>query len=133
MTPEQQRDFAIEWAKWRDDPIRFNEICLKREPYWERQKEIFRSLVRFRATVVYSGNAVGKSFALAGAIFWWLYSRPGSLVICTAAARLDRQHRLEGTSPGARIELFAHAANEHGMKASPAVCEVSPGLDVSGL
>jgi hypothetical protein len=84
--------------------------------------------VRFRTTVVYSGNAVGKSFLLAGIIAWWLYSRPEALVICTAASQTsigsiifkELRRAIEGSHlPKPKISL--------GIKTSPAVIEIAPG------
>jgi phage terminase large subunit len=128
MTASQLHEFSSEWAKWRDDPDRFNTVALRRPPYWSKQQEICRSVVKFRTTVVYSGNATGKGFLLAGIIPWWLYTRPGSLVICTAASQ---------TSIGSIIFKELRRAIEssflpqprisRGIKASPAVIEIAPG------
>jgi phage terminase large subunit len=48
---------------------------------------ICQSVVRHFVTLVPTGNAVGKSFCLAGLILWWLYTRPGSLVVATAPSQ----------------------------------------------
>jgi hypothetical protein len=40
-------------------------------------------VARYPITVVPAGRAVGKSYLLAGLVLWWLYTRPGSLVITT--------------------------------------------------
>jgi len=71
----------------RDDPALFNDIFLQRPPYWARQIEMCQSLVNYRTTAVYSGNAVGKDYWLAGAILWWLATRPGSLAIITGPSQ----------------------------------------------
>ena len=66
----------------RDDPARFQEEVLGRR-LWAKQVEVCRAIARSPITVVPAGRAVGKSFLLAGTVLWWLYTRPGSLVITT--------------------------------------------------
>jgi hypothetical protein len=68
----------------RSSPERFNDVVLGRSPYWARQEELSRAVVDHRQVIIASGNAVGKSYWLAGIILWWLYTRPGALVISTA-------------------------------------------------
>ena len=80
-------DHGGAFAKYRDDPVRFNDVILGRPSYWERQEEICRAVVEHRTTVVPTGNSVGKSYCAAGLILWWLYSRPGSLVVATAPSQ----------------------------------------------
>ncbi len=70
-------------SKCLNDPNRFNDVFLGGPSYWSRQKEICRSVVDYRTTVVYSGNMLGKDYLFARLILWWLYTRPGSLVIVT--------------------------------------------------
>jgi hypothetical protein len=65
----------------RDDPDLFNERFLDGRGYWSRQQEIAESVVKYRVTVAYSGNMVGKDFLFARLMLWWLYTRPDSLVI----------------------------------------------------
>lgn len=68
----------------RDDPILFNDLILRRPPYWSRQAQIARDMTRFKTVVVATGNEVGKSYLAAGIALWFLLTRPGSLVCCTA-------------------------------------------------
>ena len=77
-------DFSYCLAQCYDDPDLFNTQILGRNPYWTRQREIANSVVRYRDTVVYSGNAVGKDYVVAGMIHWWLFTRPNSMVVVTA-------------------------------------------------
>jgi hypothetical protein len=76
----------------RDDPDLFNRRFLNRDGKQrfdpnpatrQYQYEICKSVVQYRTTVVYSGNMLGKDFVFARLILWWLYTRPGSLVIVT--------------------------------------------------
>ena len=61
---------------------RFQEEVLGRR-LWAKQVEVCGAIARSPITVVPAGRAVGKSFLLAGTVLWWLYTRPGSLVITT--------------------------------------------------
>jgi hypothetical protein len=66
----------------RDDPARFHEEVLGRQ-LWSKQVAVCKEIARSPVTVVPAGRAVGKSFLMAGTVLWWLYTRPGSLVITT--------------------------------------------------
>jgi hypothetical protein len=67
----------------RDDPAAFQTAILGRS-LWSKQVEVCNAVARYPVTVVPAGRAVGKSYLLAGLVLWWLYTRPGSLVIATA-------------------------------------------------
>src|SRR6185437_12566127 len=80
--PLSSRDRRIRLlADCYDDPDLFNTIFLRRPDYWPRQREAADSVARCRDTAVYSGNAVGKDYLVAGLILWWLYTRKDSLVV----------------------------------------------------
>jgi hypothetical protein len=66
----------------RDDPARFQADVLGRT-LWSKQTAVCEAVARHPTTVVPAGRAVGKSYLLAGIVLWWLYTRPGSLVITT--------------------------------------------------
>jgi hypothetical protein len=66
----------------RDDPARFNAEVLGRT-LWSKQIEVCTAVASRPVTLVPAGRAVGKSFLLAGLVLWWLYTRPGALVITT--------------------------------------------------
>jgi hypothetical protein len=66
----------------RDDPARFQAEVLGRQ-LWSKQIEACQAIVESPVTLVPAGRAVGKSYLLAGVVLWWLYTRPGSLVITT--------------------------------------------------
>ena len=65
-----------------------NELFFNRPAYWSRQMELCRSVVKYRTTVAYSGNMVGKDYWVAGTILWWLCTRPNSLCIITGPSRM---------------------------------------------
>lgn len=123
-------------ASTADDPVGFHDLILERPPLWERQEEILESIIRYKVTVVYAGNMVGKDYAIAGtAVPWWLLTRPQSLAIITGPSQTNlgsivfkelRKALDSAILPfGGRISA--------GIKASPAVAEVRPGWMAMGL
>lgn len=80
-----------------------------RSGYWSRQKEICKSVVDYPVTLVPTGNGVGKSFLAAGLLHWFLFTRPGSLVVATAPTQVQLEEVLwkevERAYNGARIPL----------------------------
>lgn len=116
-----------------DDPDLFNSAILGRPPYWRRQRELLESVVRYRITVCYTGNAVGKDYAVAGAIPWWLYTRHGSQVIVTGPSQtvlgsvtwkeLRRAARGDPSDPLGSVPLGMRVSE--GIKASPLRCAVA--------
>ena len=121
----------------RNDPHYFNDVCLGRLPYWSRQIEICRSVVNYRVTVVYSGNAIGKDYWIGGVVPWWLFTRPNSLVIVTGPTQTvlgsvtwkEIRRALED-SPLAK--LCPSLRISAGVKTSPAMVEVKPGWHALG-
>jgi hypothetical protein len=84
-----------EIARCVDDPDRFNSVVLARRYkdehgverpsyYWSRQREICRSIVKYRTTAVPTGNGVGKSFLAAGVLAWFASTRPQCKVVVCA-------------------------------------------------
>jgi len=81
MTPLDLADLLY---ATRDDPDAFNDVFIADGKYfWSRQREMCESVVRYRRTIVYSGNMIGKDFWVAGIVLWWLLTRPNSLCIIT--------------------------------------------------
>lgn len=66
-----------------DDPDLFNSAILGRSPFWRGQRRIAESVVRYRVTVAYTGNAIGKDYLIGTIPPWWLYTRHKSLCIVT--------------------------------------------------
>jgi hypothetical protein len=93
-----------------------------------------RSVVEYRTTVVYSGNAIGKDYWIGGLIPWWLYTRPNSLVIVTGPTQTvlgsvtwkEIRRAIEGSLLPVKPRISG------GIKASPAVVEVKPGWHALG-
>lgn len=80
-------DHSTDLAEYRYEPVRFNDEVLGRPAYWERQVEICQAVVERKIVVVPTGNSVGKSYCAAELVLWWLYTRPGSLVVATAPSQ----------------------------------------------
>lgn len=74
-------------AACHDDPDLFNSAILGRPPYWRRQRELLESVVQYRITCAFTGNAVGKDYAVGGAIPWWNCTRADSLVLVTGPSQ----------------------------------------------
>lgn len=103
----------------RDHPDWFNSIFLGRDKddghgrcgYWRRQLDICDSVVHYPVTLVPTGNAVGKSFLAAGVLHWFLFTRPGSLVVATAPTQVQLEEVLwkevERSYAGSRLPLGA--------------------------
>ncbi len=91
MIADAQTDLVELLADCWEDPDIFNHAILGRDDpdgqgnsgYWEGQKRIAASVVQYRATVVYTGNIIGKDYLVGGLVPWWLLTRPESLVIVT--------------------------------------------------
>lgn len=103
-----------------NDPDLFNELFIDDgKHFWSRQKEICESVVKYRTTVVYSGNMVGKDFVLGRLIWWWLYTRPRSLVVVTGPTQRSvgtvlwgevRRAQPRAIQPGSRISQSTGAS-----------------------
>ena len=67
------------------NPATFNEVWLRRHPYWGKQRQVCDALQSGKKTVlVPSGNATGKSWMSAGLVLWYLATKPGAVVVTTA-------------------------------------------------
>jgi len=66
-----------------DDPDLFNSAFIGDSDFWEGQRRIADSVVHYRDTAAYTGNAVGKDHLIGRLIPWWLLTRSDSLVIVT--------------------------------------------------
>jgi hypothetical protein len=65
-------------------------------PWTPDQGQIFESVLVNRKTAVVSGNSCGKTAALARLALWFLYRKPGSLVITTAPTKRQVEELLWG-------------------------------------
>jgi hypothetical protein len=121
-------------SRFRNDPVRFNTAILRRKPYWTRQYEAAESVVHYRDTVIYSGNAVGKDYLVAGLIPWWLWTRKDSLVIVTAPSQAllgsVTWKELRKAIQSAEIPLDARISP--GLKTSPLVLDLGNGWSALG-
>jgi hypothetical protein len=117
-----------------NDPVRFNTTILHRNPYWMRQIEAAESVVHYRDTIIYSGNAVGKDYLVAGLIPWWLWTRENSLVIVTAPSQAllgsVTWKELRKAIKSARVPLDARISP--GLKTSPLVLDLGNGWSALG-
>lgn len=54
---------------------------------WQRQADILRALAREPRVTVRSCNGAGKTLCAAWAVLWFLYTRPGAIVVTTAPTK----------------------------------------------
>src|SRR3954471_16368231 len=87
MNPMPREMFPWMLEKCENNPVLFKHALLNRPAYWSRQCEAAHAVARYHDTVIYSGNAVGKGYLVAGLILWWLWTRPDSLVIVTGPSQ----------------------------------------------
>jgi hypothetical protein len=119
-----------------DDPARFAHVFLaKYGRPWSRQEEICRSVAKFRTTVVYSGNMIGKSWTTAILMIWWLLTRPDALVVVTGASQQTVGSivwkELRRALDSAALPFGGRLSQ--GIKASPAFAEVALGWGALGF
>lgn len=134
--PEQQIQALL--RECRDDPDLFNSVFLGRPSYWWRQIQICGSVCKYLVTAVVSGNMTGKDYLLAGLVLWWLLTRPGSLVVCTAPSQ-----NLIGSVVWKEIKRALAAAEKNalrigatttsGIRASPQVVDLGDGWQALGM
>jgi hypothetical protein len=135
MTADPVRDSLVQLlSRCVDDPGLFNTAILGRSPFWWRQEEIARSVVHYRETAVYSGNAIGKDYLVGSLVPWWLCTRADSLVIVTGPSQTVlgsvTWKEIRRAIEGSRIPLGARISK--GVKASPQVVELAPGWTALG-
>lgn len=94
----------------RTDPDYFNRVILGRGPYWWRQREVCRSILKYRTTAVPAGNGVGKSYLAAGVLLWFATMHPG----CKVVAAAPTQSQLAGVLWG-EVGAAYKSAIDHGM------------------
>ena len=136
MTNCKEKNNIIRLLKLcQDRPDLFNELFLKRPPYWSRQMDLCRSVVEYRTTVAYSGNMVGKDYWVAGIVLWWLLTRPDSLCIITGPSQMVLGSvtfkEIRRCLDGAVLPFGGKLSS--GLKASPAVIEIAPGWQALGF
>src|SRR6478672_9467069 len=104
-----------------NDPVLFNDAILNRPEYWPRQREAAEAVARYHDTVIYSGNAVGKDYLVAGLVPWWLWTRPNSLVIVTGPSQAVlgsvTWKEIDRAIAGAALPLDAQVSQ--GLRVSP--------------
>jgi len=69
--------------EFRSKPELFESYFFKTK-CWEKQYDIWRSVMRWPRTTVKSAFGCGKSFVAARICLWWFFSYPDAIVICTA-------------------------------------------------
>jgi hypothetical protein len=102
------RPVQDELVRCRDDPARYNETILCRSPYWSRQKEVCKSVVRYSITAVKAGNGVGKSRVGSGIGAWFPICRPFSRTVILAPTKGQLENVLWAELRGAADNAARH-------------------------
>jgi len=118
-----------------DDPDLFNSAILGRAPFWAAQRRIAQSLVDYRITAAYTGNAVGKDYLVGTIIPWWLYTRDHSLVIVTGPSQTVlgsvTWKEVRQAIEGSKFPLPARFSE--GVKSSPQTVTLATGWQALGF
>src|SRR5271157_2039054 len=124
----------------KDDPDAFNEIFISDgKSFWWRQKEIAASVVKYRKTVAYSGNMIGKDYLVGRLVWWWLLTRPDSMVyVCgpsqTSIGSITWKEIRQATPRWLGTEIpSVRARLSRGVKASPQLVDLGNGWRAMGL
>jgi hypothetical protein len=121
-------------STFQERPDQFNDYVLRRPPYWSLQCEAALSVAQYRDTVVYSGNAVGKDYLVAGLIPWWLWTRRDSLVIVSGPSQAllgsVTWKEVRKAIAGAKVPLQAKVSQ--GLRTSPHVVDLGNGWSALG-
>jgi hypothetical protein len=127
-------------AECRDDPHLFNELFVNDgKSFWWRQREIAASVVKYRKTVAYSGNMIGKDYLVGRVVWWWLLTRPDSMVyVCgpsqTSIGSITWKEIRQATPRWLGTEIpSVRARLSRGVKASPQLVDLGNGWRAMGL
>ena len=117
----------------KNDPDAFNDVFVNDgRSFWSRQRELCDAIVKYRTVACYSGNMVGKDFTIGRVIWWWLYTRPDSLVIVTGPSQTNLGSVTWKEVRRARPAL-ASARLSHGVKTSPQQVDCGNGWQALGF
>lgn len=124
----------------RNDPDAFNDVFVADgKSFWSRQREMSESVVKYRKTIIYSGNMIGKDFWVGRLVWWWLLTRPGSLVMITGPSQTSlgsiTWKEVRQAIPrwlGTDIQSVS-ARLSQGVKTSPQIVDLGPGWQAMGL
>ena len=122
------------------DPNLFNELFVcDGKHFWSRQQEMCASVVKYRKTVVYSGNMIGKDFWIGRLVWWWLLTRPGSMVyVCgpsqTSLGTITWKEVRQATPRWMGTKISSVSAKmSKGAKTSPQLVDLGNGWMAMGL
>lgn len=89
LTSDACEQAALLQRRFREDWRFFYREALGGPPLWEKQHELWDSVLRHMYTLVTSGHATGKDYLIGRLVPWFLFSFSPSIVITTAPT--DRQ------------------------------------------
>lgn len=83
LTPEPERELPVDPVQWITDDLG--------EHLWSKQREILRSVVRNRRTMVPSCHGPGKSFTASRLAAWWIAGHEPGEAFVVSSAPSDQQ------------------------------------------
>jgi len=95
--------------------------------------------VKYRKTAVYSGNMIGKDFLVGRLAWWWLMTRPGSMVLVTGPTQtslgsITWEEIRSATPRWAGTDIRSVSARlTRGIKTSPQMVDLGKGWHAIGL
>ncbi len=122
-----------------NDPDLFNELFINDgKSFWLRQKEMCESVVKYRRTIAYSGNIVGKDFMVGRLVWWWLVTRPDSQVMITGPSQtslgsITWKEIRQATPRWLAASRSVSAKLSQGVKTSPQMVDLGPGWQAMGI
>jgi hypothetical protein len=124
----------------KDDPDAFNDVFVNDgKSFWSRQREMSESVVKYRKTIVYSGNMIGKDYWIGRLVWWWLLTRPGSMVyVCgpsqTSLGSITWKEVRQATPRWMGTDIPSVSARlSKGVKTSPQLVDLGSGWQAMGL
>lgn len=137
MTPLDLTDLLY---ATRNDPDAFNDVFVNDgKSFWSRQREMSESVVKYRRSIIYSGNMIGKDFWIGRLVWWWLLTRPGSLVMITGPSQtslgsITWKEVRQATPRWMGTDVRSVSARlSQGVKSSPQMVDLGPGWQAMGL
>lgn len=104
------------------DPVFFNREILGGGELWGRQVDLFNAVKEHRRVAIKAGYNLGKTFSIARLALWFLYSKPHSIVITTAATNrqvktllwgeIRKAHRYARVPLGGQLDMTSLKIDE---------------------
>lgn len=126
---------AVDFARYRDNPVAFAEEVLGVRHLWSAQREYLNAVALHRRVVAYGANGTGKTLCDAILALAWIYSSDG-LVVATSAKEMQLAdgfmrdvRRLFHQAPTLPGELYAMALRRPERPEAGLLCSAAGSAD----